>query len=131
MKYIAIVSILASLVFSLSCTDAYNDIVCQFTIITTAINNRTDSVKIEIPGIDVDTIAPNEDMVYIWDDTKWCIDNCEEPEAVDMIQYVRVRSSETGEFDSLIQVDTIASLFEWITVKHVLTYQVSVEIPIQ
>lgn len=95
------------IILFLNCTDAYNTQNCQFTLIVSTINKRTDTIKVEILYHSIDTLEPNADIVFIGHHEYQGRDVCLSPSELILVHNTYIRSTSATIFDSLIQTDTI------------------------
>lgn len=98
---------LTSLTLFLNCIDAFDNPNCQFTIIVTTINQRPDTVRVDIVLHDITTIEPNSDNVYIGHHEYQGREVCLSPAELILCHNTYIKSLSTLKFDSLIQTDTI------------------------
>lgn len=108
MKFIITLLLLSGLLLvGIYCTDAYNNPNCQYTLILSIINTRSDSIRTELIYTVNDTIEPGGDFVYVGTYNYQGREVCLRPNELVFIQNSYVKSISTFAFDSLIQTDTI------------------------
>lgn len=103
---IIFIIVIVQITFLLNCVDAFDNPNCQFTLIVTTINERIDTIRVEIEYHSIDTLESKADAVFIGHHEYQGREVCLSPSELVLTHNTYIRSASL-QYDSLIQTDTI------------------------